>query len=231
LHDAVHARFAKTAELVGARQDEQIDALAARIRGLLHTQGDERALDVGTGAGALAIALAPLVREVVGVDVVPELLAEARRRVPPNVELVQADATALPFERASFDLVGTMRTLHHVHRPELVLAEISRVARPGATVLVMDQIAPVDPLAAVELDRFERTRDPSHERCLPDVDLRHLFETNSLRFVRRERVREPRDLDAYLDVAGCEGEARERARALAPPGYAGEYAWYLLRRA
>jgi ubiquinone/menaquinone biosynthesis C-methylase UbiE len=231
LHDAVHARFAKTAERVGARQDEQIDALAARVRALVRTRGDERALDVGTGAGALAIALAPQVREVVAVDVVPELLAEARRRVPPNVELVEADATALPFERASFDVVGTMRTLHHVHRPELVLAEISRVARPGATVLVMDQIAPVDPLAAVELDRFERARDPSHERCLPDVDLRHLFETNSLRFVRCERERDVRDLDAYLDSACCEGEDRERARALAPSGYAGEYGWYLLRRA
>src|SRR5207253_9139964 len=149
----------------------------------------------------------------------PELLAGARSRVPANVELIEADATALPFEAATFDLVGTMRTLHHVHRPELVLAEIARVARPGATVLVMDQIAPVDPLAALELDRFERARDPSHERCLPDVDLRHLFEAESLRFERREVDREPRELAPYLDLAGCEGEERERALSLAPPGY------------
>ena len=131
----------------------------------------------------------------------------------------------------SFDLVGTMRTLHHVPRPELVLAEIARVARPGATVLVMDQIAPVDPLAALELDRFERARDPSHTRCLPDVDLRHLFETNSLLFVRREVERDRRELEPYLDLAGCEGEARERARSLAPPGYTAECGWYVLRRA
>ena len=231
MHDAVHARFAKTAERVAARQDANADRLAERVRSLLHTTGDERALDVGTGAGALAFAFAPLVREVVGVDVVPELLEQGRKRAPANVELIEADATALPFETASFDLVATLRTLHHTSRPELVLAEMSRVARPGATVLVVDQIAPVDPLAALELDRFERARDASHTRCLPDVDLRHLFEAESLRFELRELDREQRDLDAYLALAGCEGEERERARALAPPGYAAEVAWYILRRA
>ena len=109
MHDAVHARFAKTAERVAARQDANADRLAERVRSLLHTTGDERALDVGTGAGALAFAFAPLVREVVGVDVVPELLNEGRKRAPANVELVEADATALPFAAATFDLVGTMR--------------------------------------------------------------------------------------------------------------------------
>ena len=231
MHDAVHARFAKTAERVAARQDANAERLAERVRSLLHTTGDERALDVGTGAGALAFAFAPLVREVVGADVVPELLAEGRKRAPANVELVEADATALPFEAASFDLVGTLRVLHHAARPELVLAEIARVAKPGATVLVIDQIAPVDPLAALELDRFERARDASHTRCLPDVDLRHLFEAESLRFERRELDREPRALEPYLDLAGCEGEERERALALAPPGYTAETAWYVLRRA
>jgi ubiquinone/menaquinone biosynthesis C-methylase UbiE len=231
LRDAAQTRFARTAEQVAARQDAQADALAARVRGLLHLTGAERALDVGTGAGALAFAFAPHAREVVGVDVVPELLALGRRRAPANVDLVEADGTALPFETASFDLVGSMRVLHHCRRPELMLAEISRVAKPGATVLVIDQIAPVDPLAALELDRFERARDPSHARCLPDIDLRHLFEAESLHFERREHELDRRELDPYLDLAGCEGEARERAKALAPPGYTAETAWYVLRRA
>ncbi len=231
MSDAGQARFARTADRMAALQDARAATLAERVRGLVHARGDERALDVGTGAGALAFALAPLVREVVAVDFVPELLAEARRRAPANVVLVEADATQLPFEDASFDLVATMRTLHHVHRPELVLAEISRVARPGATVLVMDQLAPVDPLAALELDRFERARDPGHERCLPDVDLRGMFESNSLHFERRELEADPRDLDSYLDLADCRGDAREAARALAPPGYEAQYGWYVLRRA
>jgi hypothetical protein len=96
--------------------------------------------------------------------------------------------------------------------------------------LVVDQIAPNDPLAALELNRFEAARDPTHTRALADVDFRQLFEANGLVLRRVEVQREPRDLDPYLDLAGCVGEARERARALAPPGYTAEVAWYLLRR-
>src|SRR5262249_35694250 len=137
---------------------------------------------------------------------------------------------SLHFPRASFDLSGTLRTLHHIARPELVVAEMTRVTRPGGTLLVVDQIAPNDPLAAVELNTFERARDPSHTRTLADVDLRQLFESNNLVLLRAEFVREHRELDPYLDLAGCEGEEREEARALAPADYTAELGWYLLRR-
>ncbi|HEY2938817.1 MAG TPA: class I SAM-dependent methyltransferase, partial [Gaiellaceae bacterium] len=175
MSDTVRKRFGETAELVAQQQDRRTAATQERLRHLLTLTGEERALDIGTGAGALAIALAPLVREVIGIDIVPELLEEGRKRAPANVELVEADATALPYERGSFDLVCTARTLHHVPRPELALAEMNRLLRPGGTMLVADQLAPVDSLAAIELNRFERARDPSTTRILADVDLRGLF--------------------------------------------------------
>jgi ubiquinone/menaquinone biosynthesis C-methylase UbiE len=231
-HDATRARFAATAERIAARQDERAAALAARVREFVPATGDERALDAGTGTGALAFALAPLVREVVGVDVVAELLEQARARAAetPNVSFVEGDITALEFDRATFDLAGTLRTIHHVARPELAVAELARVTRPGGTVLVVDQIAPNDPLTALELDRFERARDPTHTRTLPDVDFRHLFEANGLVLLKADFEPEQRDLDPYLDLAGCEGDARERARSLAPPDYGVVIGWYLVRR-
>src|SRR5437868_8953870 len=61
-------RFARTAERVAAKQDEEAAELAEKVRAFVLARGDERALDVGTGAGALALALAPIVGEVVGVD-------------------------------------------------------------------------------------------------------------------------------------------------------------------
>ena len=202
------------------------------MRRFVQPKGDERVLDSGTGAGALALALAPLVGEVVGVDVVPELLEQARKRAAafPNVSFVEGDATKLPFELGSFDLACSVRTLHHIARPELAVAELARVTRPGGHVFVVDQIAPVDPLAALELNRFERARDPSHARTLADNDLRQLFEANGLVLERSEFARERRELDPYLDLAGCEGDEREHARALAPPNYTAEIGWYLLRK-
>jgi ubiquinone/menaquinone biosynthesis C-methylase UbiE len=232
MQDATRERFARTAERVAEHQDERAVELAEKVFSFLAPNGDERALDSGTGAGALAFALAPHVREVVAVDLVPELLEEGRKRAEgfPNVTFVEGDATNLSFELDSFDLAGSLRTLHHIARPELAVAELARVTRMRGRVLVVDQIAPVDPVAASQLNAFERARDPSHARALADIDLRHLFESNGLVLVRNEYERESRDLDSYLDLAGCDGQARDRAETLAPPGYAAELGWYLLEK-
>src|SRR5215831_594633 len=82
-------RFARTADRVAARQDARAERLAQEVRDFVRPAGDERALDLGTGAGALAFALAPLVREVVGLDPVPQLLELARQRGLPNTEFVE----------------------------------------------------------------------------------------------------------------------------------------------
>ena len=165
-------------------------------------------------------------------DLVPELLEQGRQRAAgfENVEFVEGDATKLPFPLSSFDLAGTLRSLHHIARPELAVAELTRVTRPGGRLLVVDQLAPVDPLAAFELNAFEAARDPSHTRILADVDLRHLFESNGLVLARVKYESESRELDPYLDLAGCEGEERERAETLAPSPYVAELGWYLLER-
>jgi ubiquinone/menaquinone biosynthesis C-methylase UbiE len=228
LSDAVPKRFGETAELGEEDHDRRAAATRELLRRLLTLTGQQRALDVGTGAGAFAMALAPLVREVIGVDVVPELLDEGRKRAPANVELVEADATALPYELGSFDLGCTARALHHASRPELVLAEMNRVLRPGGTMLVVDQLAPVDSLAAIELNRFERARDPSTMRILADVDLRGLFDANGLVLRHAEIVPEERDLDRFVDSAGSHDDERERARALAPRETSAQIGWYVL---
>jgi ubiquinone/menaquinone biosynthesis C-methylase UbiE len=220
-------RADRTAERQAARTDE----LRSRLHRFVPLTGDERVLDVGTGTGAVASALAPFVREVVGLDPSEERLERARRDAPANASYVQGDAASLPFERGAFDLVTCVRTLHHVPRPEVVLAELVRVTRLDGRVLVVDQIAPVDILAALELDRFERARDATHTRLLSDGDIRAMLEMNNLVLLAGETVREQRELDAYLDLAGCEGEERAAAAALAPGAtHEVDVGWYLARR-
>jgi ubiquinone/menaquinone biosynthesis C-methylase UbiE len=213
-------------------QAERHADLAARAQRLLApVKGDERVLDVGCGTGALAYALAPLVGEVVGVDSSEELLGAAREHAPPGCTFVAGDAEALPFPYGDFDLVGCLRVLHHVRRPELVVAEIARVTRPGGRILLADQLGDIDPIRSLELDRFERARDPTHTRLLPDADIRGYLDANDLVVVANEIVQERRDMEQYLDVAGLEGEARERVARMAPPVYDVEIGWYVARKA
>src|SRR5207244_8984961 len=90
LPDAVRRRFGEPAELIAELEDLRAAETQERLRRLLTPTGEERALDAGTGA--FAIALAPFVREVVGVDIVPELLEERRKRAAAKLRLVGADS-------------------------------------------------------------------------------------------------------------------------------------------
>jgi ubiquinone/menaquinone biosynthesis C-methylase UbiE len=211
-------------------QARRAAALAELLDDLLPLTGDERVLDVGAGTGAFAFAVASRVREVVAVERDETQVEHARPNAPENVEVVVGDGEHLAFESFSFDVAATLRVLHHTRRPELLVAELARVVRPGGTILVADQLAPADPLAAFELTRFEQARDPSTTRVLSDADLRGLFDSNSLVLRRERELREPRELEAYLDLAGCDGAERERARALVPDGYESVTGWYVLTR-
>jgi SAM-dependent methyltransferase len=214
------------------RQLAAAPALAAQVaEWLAPVRGDEKVLDSGCGSGAFAFAVAPLVAEVVGVDADDERLQAGRELAPANVRLEAGDASSLDFDRASFDLAGCLRVLHHARRPELVVSELARVVRPGGRILLVDQIASADPLRALELDQFERARDPLHTRLLPDGDVQALLDANDLLLMRNEILHEERPLDEYLDVAGTSGVARRRAAELAPgSAYVADVGWYLARK-
>lgn len=215
-----------------ALQEERAPELAERVRRLLGPfSGTESVLDVGSGTGALAFALAPHVGEVVGVDTDAEYLEAARELAPPNVRFVEGDAMKLPFGYAEFDLAGSLRLLHHVRRPELVVSELVRVTRPGGRVFVADQLGSVDPLRTLEMDRFMRARDPSHQRLLPDADIRGFFDANDLVLLTSEVTRERVDLERRLELAEVPEEERERLLGLARGRFHDiEVGWYVARK-
>jgi SAM-dependent methyltransferase len=215
-----------------AVQEEQAGGLSERVRTLLAPfSGDELVLDAGCGTGAFAIAVAPEVREVVGVDPRSDYLEAARGLAPANARFEEGDAEALPFSYATFDLAACLRVLHHVRRPELGVSELARVTRPGGRILVADQLGSVDPLRRLEMDRFERSRDASHTRLLSDQDVRSLLDANDLVLISSEIATETRDLERYLDLAEVPEAERPAIRGLAPaPAYAVEVGWYVARK-
>ncbi len=100
-------------------------------------------LDVATGTGAVA---RELIRRkgctLVGLDQSQEMLAEARRRLGPGVELVQGSAESLPFESESFDAVTFTYLLRYVDNPGETLRELARVLRPGGTMASLEFAIP-----------------------------------------------------------------------------------------
>jgi ubiquinone/menaquinone biosynthesis C-methylase UbiE len=97
-------------------------------------RGDESLLDVGCGDGGVARLLRERVGEVVAVDI-----AESPEwRDGPGLVYRVADGEKLPFEDASFDLVHSKDSLHHMSRPSGALAEYRRVLRPGGVALIVE---------------------------------------------------------------------------------------------
>ena len=90
-------------------------------------RGNERLLDVGCGNGGVSRLLRERVAEVDAVDV--EMSAEWHDE--PGLSFRVADGEQLPFDDASFDLVHSKDSLHHMDDPACALAEYRRVLKPG----------------------------------------------------------------------------------------------------
>ena len=130
------------------REAERLRDQAGTLVDLLHADtaypGESTVLEAGCGVGAQTLTLARRSPDArfTSVDLSESSLAEARRRVAQadlgNVEFVQGDVFALPFEPESFDHVFVCFFLEHVSRPVEALSALRRLLRPGGTVTVIE---------------------------------------------------------------------------------------------
>ena len=167
---AVLDSFGKNAAAYATSQPHAKGGSLIRLIELLQPQAHWVMLDIATGAGHTALALAPHVAQVIASDFTPQMLAKAAElageRGLDNLTTQHADAEDLPFEAASFDLVTCRIAPHHFPNPAKFVAEVARVLRPGGTFALVDNIVPADPLAGAHINAIEKRRDPSHVRCL-----------------------------------------------------------------
>ena len=164
----VRARFAPVAANYAKAAFHTSPERLQEVLELAQPQPTDLALDVATGTGNTALALAPFVRRVVGVDLTREMLAHARRltgeRSVPNAEWVLGDASRLPFPDDAFDVYTVRAAPHHFTDFDGFLGEALRVLKPGAAAAFVDCAAP--PAARDVLHDVEMLRDPSHIRSL-----------------------------------------------------------------
>lgn len=142
----------------------------ARLVRAIDPQRSDRALEVATGPGYVAMALAEHCREVVGVDLTAAPIAIAQRtsreRGLTNVRFDVGEADHLSYAGGEFDIVVCRFAFHHFLNPEAILAQMCRVCRSGGTVAVQDLYANENPARAARCNRIEQLRDTSHTRAL-----------------------------------------------------------------
>lgn len=155
--NAHHAALCPSAEWAEYLHHDVLPALTAGLDlGL-------RMLEIGPGPGACTEWLRHRVEHLVAIELEEETVVRLRRRFAgTNVEVLQGDATTLPFEDDAFDAVGCFTMLHHVPSATLqnrLLAEALRVLRPGRTLLASDSL-PSTELHAFHLDDVYNPIDP-----------------------------------------------------------------------
>ncbi|MFW5748469.1 MAG: class I SAM-dependent methyltransferase [Chloroflexota bacterium] len=182
------------------------------------------ALDIATGGGHTALIFAPLVAQVTVTDYTPQMLDAARRHLTAqgvtNAHFQQADAEALPFSDAAFDLVTCRIAPHHFPDVPRFVREAARVLRPGGVLLVQDQYSPEDSAAADYINAFERLRDPSHNHALTRSAWLDAFVAAGLVVYQTETLLKRHDLLEWTATQGNPPETVVRLHALlveAPP--------------
>jgi ubiquinone/menaquinone biosynthesis C-methylase UbiE len=204
-------------------------ASLSRVVELTKPQKQWRVLDVATGAGHTAAAFASHVASVVASDLTDEMLAEAAALAASkgfaNMTTARADAEALPFPDASFELVACRIAAHHFPDVPTFVAEARRVLVPGGKLAVVDNISP-DQIstpgfsstelrdASLTYNAFEKIRDPSHGRCLGMAEWNEVMEDAGLEPVHAERLSKDMEFQPWAERMGADATTIQRLRAM-----------------
>ncbi len=182
--EAIQQRFSESADLYAKSGVHADPEDLRRMTDAAQLTGRERVLDLGTGTAHAALAFAPQVAEVVGLDLTQDMLRQgaklARERGIENLELKLGNAEAIPFDDESFDLVVARQCPHHFADVALAVSEASRVLRVGGHLLILDSISLPNPKLDTFMNSVEILRDPSHVRNYNMAEWRRFFEAANL---------------------------------------------------
>jgi ubiquinone/menaquinone biosynthesis C-methylase UbiE len=202
----VQKQFTKTAEAFSkfAVRDTP-DILAEKVR-FLKPQPEIVVLDVACGPGALVLALASEVRFAYGMDLTSEMLRKARgfqaEKQISNAAFSCGEGERIPCADASFDLVACQYAFHHMPRPESVLKEMVRVAKPDGHILVDDTLGPECDEKFELHNHIEIARDPSHTQSLRLTTFLSMFDELGLEIISQSFKRYHRSFNQWMLRAG-----------------------------
>lgn len=139
--------------------------------------------DLACGAGHTALGFGGVASRIVAIDPAPNMLAQVRRLAAERgvaVETVEAFAESVPLASASFDLVVCRLAAHHFSNISRAMAEMSRLAKPGGYVAIIDMEGNEDPAIDALNHDIEVLHDPTHVRSYTATRWRKLFAAQGL---------------------------------------------------
>jgi ubiquinone/menaquinone biosynthesis C-methylase UbiE len=170
-------------------------------------------LDVASGTGHLALALAEVAGQVHSLDLTEAMQAEAVRecgkRGLKNMTFKIGNAEDLPYADGTFDKVTSRFAFHHFLHPEKALAEMLRVLKPDGSAFVIDMIVPEGD-AGVGANDYERLRDPSHTHSLTHRRFIELIAALGLRLDAWEGRRIEVETERWLELTKTPVDTRAR---------------------
>ncbi len=221
--DEVQGRFAARAQRYAESSTHASGADLDTLVEWADPQPGELAVDVATGGGHVALALARQGARVTAVDLTPEMLDVARHQLEAagvEAEYVVGHAAALPIDDASVDLVTCRIAAHHFRDPGAFFVEAARVLVPGGRLAFQDQALPDAATSACMVDKFERVRDASHRQAFTVAAWSALIERAGLAIERSELFEKRHQFAEWCERQSCSAETVAKLTeiaATAPP--------------
>jgi ubiquinone/menaquinone biosynthesis C-methylase UbiE len=156
----------------------------AKLIALARVNEHDICLDVGTGAGHTAAALAQSAKKVYGFDIAEGMLKAAREgyRYLENLEFIVGSSEETGFPDSTFDIITARHTLHHHPSMPRTLAEFKRVLKPNGRLIIVDEITPSETVNDW-YHRLEVTRDPTHLRAYYESEWKTFIKDAGLTWV------------------------------------------------
>lgn len=188
----VRAQFGANADAYVTSQIHKEGVDLKKLIEIAQLTGNEIALDIATGGGHTANALAPYVSHVTALDLTPAILASAKAFIDGNghrnVHFIEGDAESLPFKDASFDIVTCRIASHHFPDVQRFTQEVFRVLRPDGQFLLDDNIAPENDRLDHFYNTVEKERDFSHFRAWKKTEWIRMIEESGFTIMEWHRV-------------------------------------------
>lgn len=192
-----------------------------RLHELLASRRPDSVCDVACGAGHLALSFAGKASRIVGVDAAPNMLREFERLAKERgvtIETVHAFAESVPLSSNSFGAVVSRLAPHHFPDVPKAVREMTRLAKPGGYVAVIDLEGNEDPALDDLNHQLEVLHDPSHVRSHTAARWRVFFEMNSLTIevLESNQTELPAGLTVrrWCEIGNTTPEAQSKIRAL-----------------